>query len=446
MAIRQYIGARYVTKIYENSLDPSSAEWESSVTYEPLTMVTYNNSSYLSKKDVPASIGNPAANPSYWVVTGAYNGQILNLQNQIDNIDNVEIPNLQSQITSIDNLVINTTLKDKKFVLIGDSYDVTGTWCSQFASKLGLSNTECYSNSDNGARIAQGGSPNFTTLLNAVTTSDDDEITDIILAGGFNDQNESESDIYLGFADFVSACNTKFSNAKIHVSFNGWTVDELNSSSGNYTQAKLFIAYLRYKAACVYNGIDFIEDGIAWAVNQNFNSDYIHPNTNGGKAIAENLICGLIGASHVSLTETISNDVISMNTDLSTSDTLYIANVNKGFVNLRTNVKITFTANSVSFTCGESGGIKLFDCYSPLIKCPNPFIIRVSTYVNTTNGFVNLPNAYIQIYNGEWHLYAIDVNTGGYETITDITRIIITPYSATIPLMTTNNYPVNPFT
>ena len=81
--VRQYIGARYVTKIYENSQDPSSAEWESNVNYEPLVLVTYNNGSYLSKKEVPANVGNPAANPSYWVQTGFYNGQIADLQNQI---------------------------------------------------------------------------------------------------------------------------------------------------------------------------------------------------------------------------------------------------------------------------------------------------------------------------------------------------------------------------
>lgn len=87
MPIRQYIGARYVTKIYENSLDPSSAEWEASVNYEPLTLVTYNNGSYLSKKEVLATIGDPATNPSYWVQTGFYNGQIANLQNQITAIN-----------------------------------------------------------------------------------------------------------------------------------------------------------------------------------------------------------------------------------------------------------------------------------------------------------------------------------------------------------------------
>lgn len=85
--MRQYIGARYVTKIYENSLDPSSAEWQANVNYEPLTMVTYNNGSYLSKKEVPANIGDPASNPYYWVQTGFYNGQIAMLQQQIDDLN-----------------------------------------------------------------------------------------------------------------------------------------------------------------------------------------------------------------------------------------------------------------------------------------------------------------------------------------------------------------------
>jgi hypothetical protein len=99
--IRQYIGARYVFKIYENSQDPSSAEWESGVTYEPLTIVTYLNSTYASKKDVPGSVGDPASNPLYWVVTGAYNGQIATLQQQIDAIVNTSLPNIDSSIDDL---------------------------------------------------------------------------------------------------------------------------------------------------------------------------------------------------------------------------------------------------------------------------------------------------------------------------------------------------------
>lgn len=94
MAVRQYIGARYVTKIYENSLDQSSAEWEANVNYEPLVMVTYNNGSYLSKKEVPANIGDPASNPSYWVQTGFYNGQISYLQNEIDELKAYNTPQM----------------------------------------------------------------------------------------------------------------------------------------------------------------------------------------------------------------------------------------------------------------------------------------------------------------------------------------------------------------
>lgn len=86
MAVRQYIGARYVLKIYENSQDPQSAEWEAGVSYEPLTMVNYNNSSYISRKDVPGTVGNPVDNPSYWALSGLYNGQIANLQQQVNEL------------------------------------------------------------------------------------------------------------------------------------------------------------------------------------------------------------------------------------------------------------------------------------------------------------------------------------------------------------------------
>lgn len=121
--IRQYIGARYVFKIYENSLDPSSAEWEASTTYEPLTIVTYNNSSYASKKDVPGSVGNPANNPEYWVETGAYNGQIAALQQQIDDI----LLDVDAFIIGYDNaadMKADADLKKGDIVYIAGYYNV----------------------------------------------------------------------------------------------------------------------------------------------------------------------------------------------------------------------------------------------------------------------------------------------------------------------------------
>lgn len=74
MAVRQYIGARYVPKFYE--AEDHSANWQAGVIYEPLTIVMYNGNSYTSKKEVPSTIGEPSANPEYWVATGIYSAQV----------------------------------------------------------------------------------------------------------------------------------------------------------------------------------------------------------------------------------------------------------------------------------------------------------------------------------------------------------------------------------
>ena len=65
-----YVGARYVPKF----ADPVA--WTSGTSYEAMTIVTYNNSSYTSKVPVPPTVGNPANNPKYWALTGNYNTQV----------------------------------------------------------------------------------------------------------------------------------------------------------------------------------------------------------------------------------------------------------------------------------------------------------------------------------------------------------------------------------
>lgn len=82
MATLQYVGARYVPVFYNNP--DGSWDWESGVSYEPLTMVKYGTNTYTSKSQVPATVGSPNENPQYWAQTGDYNGTILNLQNQLN--------------------------------------------------------------------------------------------------------------------------------------------------------------------------------------------------------------------------------------------------------------------------------------------------------------------------------------------------------------------------
>lgn len=66
MAIKQYIGARYVPIMFGG--------WDSKVAYSPLTIVIYKNNSYTSKKYVP--VGIDIGDTNYWALTGSFNGLI----------------------------------------------------------------------------------------------------------------------------------------------------------------------------------------------------------------------------------------------------------------------------------------------------------------------------------------------------------------------------------
>lgn len=93
--VLQYIGARYVPKFYLNS--DGTPEWRSGVAFEPLTIVTYNNNSYTSRKPVPAEIGEPSVNPEYWAQTGVYNAQIGQLQNDVSALQ-ADVEDLQEDV------------------------------------------------------------------------------------------------------------------------------------------------------------------------------------------------------------------------------------------------------------------------------------------------------------------------------------------------------------
>ena len=210
MSVRQYIGSRYVTKIYENTLDPSSAEWEQN-SYEPLTLVTYLNSSYLSKKAVPNTIGNPADNPSYWVIMGNYNAQIAHLQNEIDNINRGGLFPLIKNIS------------DRKFVFVGDSYGVVPTpetsSIGTAISLLGINADQYHNLSISGATMTD-----FISEVTGYSYSDNDDITDVIVTGGINDcrtDGYQLSDLPTKIPQLITAIKSTFPNAIIWAGFSG---------------------------------------------------------------------------------------------------------------------------------------------------------------------------------------------------------------------------------
>lgn len=346
MAIRQYIGARYTIKIYENSLNPSTADWESGVFYERLTMVNYNNSSYISKQDVPANIGDPASNPTYWVISGAYNGQIAQLQQDINDIntligDSNDIAN-DTLIEAIGNA--NGSIANKKFLFVGDSYnDDTAfsfpVWGEVLVSIFGLSASQyqSYGTSGGGFRVA-GNLGTFKQILESVT-ADRDTYTDIIFQGGSNETygGGTAADIETSMADCLSYAKANFPNAKLHVSMIGW------SKAAN-DGARFRTAREAYKT-CYKYGARYIENSEYIAHNYANFYDTGHPDQAGqediGRFLAEYL---LNGEAHVHFKKVITltlNTGYTLGSQAGNAATM-IQEINDGI-------------GSASFTCGTLG-------------------------------------------------------------------------------------------
>lgn len=278
MATRQYIGARYTVLVYENSGNPASAEWKSGVTYEPLTLVTYNNSSYLSKKTVPSNIGNPAANSSYWVCTGYYNGQILTLDQKIDD----EIAHREYE----DLKIVHGTAKH--YVFFGDSYlkgynagGEVENFVTRCANKYPVDlRPEFLRSAVNGAGFTSN-TKKFSDMVDEFTGSGLERITDVFFTGGYNDRTASEGDILNEINLTVTKCHTKFPNARIHLL---WLA--LDGADAQRTE-NLVSRAAYWRRGCTY-GATFT-NGAKWWHNfaDDFNpSDPVHPNAQGQSDIA----------------------------------------------------------------------------------------------------------------------------------------------------------------
>lgn len=201
MAVREYIGARYVP-VFANPVD-----WNSTRTYEPLTIVTYQGNSYTSRQYVPSGI--QITNSDYWILTSNYNSQVEAYRQEVqrlsDKVDNFDLDisgetqartdadtALQGEIDALDERV--TDLEYTQCILIGDSWCATGTGrllAARIKNRLGIATNRWF----NKARSSTGflkpsPEPTFPQqLANAIA---DDNVnkqipTIIIVIGGTND-------------------------------------------------------------------------------------------------------------------------------------------------------------------------------------------------------------------------------------------------------------------
>lgn len=87
MATRQYVGARYVP-IFANP-----TEWNSALSYDALTIVTYQGNSFTSKIPVPAGV--EITNTTYWANTGNYNAQVEQYRQEVAQLKSLMCVNVK---------------------------------------------------------------------------------------------------------------------------------------------------------------------------------------------------------------------------------------------------------------------------------------------------------------------------------------------------------------
>lgn len=291
MSVVQYIGARYVPKFYENP--NGSNDWLSGISYEPLTIVTYASNSFTSKKPVPATVGNPPANPEYWVSTGIYNAQVEQIRQDIsaaqEDIDDLETA-LTADIANLNTLKKQYyNFKGRKVLFIGDSFaqgwtpDGTFTgWCDRVISILNLTGSVIKALGGIGFVNSIEGT-NFGNI--ADNTANKDTFTDIVICGGRNDATQSIASVQSAAITTINHYRTIFPNAVIHLGMICYC-GEANVNT--------WYPYMAYKNAASETGAHYLPHTELCITNQeNMASDKRHPNANGQKQIAECVAAGL---------------------------------------------------------------------------------------------------------------------------------------------------------
>lgn len=264
--MKQYIGARYVPTF----ADPLT--WDNSHSYEALMMVDYMGDTYTSRKPVPPGIA--ITNTDYWVMTGSFNSQLSAIRTEVESIQHGT---------------------NKKYIFIGDSYGAAqywdyDTWSTIVPAKMGLTNgTDYWLRCASGAGFCP--STNFLGELQDLSSiSNKDEITDIYVFGGINDNSYTKAQINTAIETFMTYAKANYPYAVVHIGH----ISQTNDAVGVYNMGlKTLSAYSR----CADYGAVYVPLQDAIADFELLNSDGVHPNEAGQIALSEAIYDYIVGRS-----------------------------------------------------------------------------------------------------------------------------------------------------
>lgn len=283
MATLQYVGARYVPKLFDDG--QGGMEWQANTYYEPLTIVTYNNSSYTSRGPVAASVGNPAENGEYWALTGNFNGVIASFSSRLES--------LESQFG------IKT---ETRGIIVGDSYIATVPQSKnpliKMADMLKIQLDHLYRVGKGGGGLSLVGGNGIISIWNNANIPDSvkKNADFIYLAFGYNDAlnytKNSPDTMDSQISAFMAMISAQCPKAKVFAAY-------INGGYASLTYEKCCRAIGMYGEILPKYGIEYVgEIGNILKSRRALLSDGIHPNPYGADLIGQVMAQSLTGSTH----------------------------------------------------------------------------------------------------------------------------------------------------
>lgn len=189
---------------------------------------------------------------------------------------------------------------DRFYIFLGDSYmggynpdgaafsptfmdyiiEYTGIKNYKIASKGGC----CFANADN----------DFTALLKTVNLPSgisNNDVTDIVIFGGYNDWSWSASDLGSGMDKFKNYYLATYPNAKLKIGYIGWDT-HANTFSKRMTSIRLYAQMASKMKGSYLSGLEYVLHS-----KSDMCSDGKHPNTNGHLLLGRYCTSALINGS-----------------------------------------------------------------------------------------------------------------------------------------------------
>ena len=300
------------------------------------------------------------------VLADIINEEIFNELSTQVNTNTNDITNLKTKVigNQANDLSVN------KFIFFGDSYasgDLGYSWISKLVDLIGLPSANVYDYSSNGGGFTITGNTFLNKLNQAITNIvNKEEITNILVAGGFNDghfSSATSSEISSAIQNFIETAKASFPNAKITIAHIGWT-SEITWKKDMRKSIKAYKECVKYGATYITN-IEYTLHRYDLLLN-----DKYHPTETGVELIAQNLYNGLLTGScdvqyestpvvisgnnfsnNYKLTSTLNNGIATMSIEMTTGSVISTTELSTpiNIDNWSINILTEFDVNSLCF-------------------------------------------------------------------------------------------------